>query len=303
MYAPIVIFCYRRKITALINSLLKNRETSSSDLFIYSDNFKSELDKQDVLDVRKSIKNIKGFRSIKIYESNKNLGLASSIIDGVTSVFNNFDKAIILEDDLIVSEFFLNFMNKSLNFYKGNKNIWSISGYSPPLSCLNKYQDEVYLSLRSSSWGWATWADRWNKVDWLIKDFKKLKKNKIKQFELGGNDLFKMLELHYLGKINSWAIIWCYSHFRYSAYSVCPKISMTKNTGFNDGFETNTSGNDSKWKVNLATKKVKEFNVSLNHKIIKNFKEYKDLSTFTKIGYFLKKYGGYRIAKFFLKMF
>ena len=183
--APIILFCYRRKIDKLISSLKKNKEALKSNLFIFSDSFKSEIDKQDVIKVRQSIKNIRGFKSIKIFESKKNKGLANSIIDGVNLIINNYGKAIIIEDDLIVSKYFLNYMNRALDFYKNNKkDIWSISGYSPSLPCLKHYKQEIYLSLRSSSWGWATWLNRWNKVDWKVKDFNNLKKNKNKVIQL-----------------------------------------------------------------------------------------------------------------------
>jgi len=302
--APIIIFCYRRKIDKLIVSLRKNKEAPKSNLFIFSDSFKSEIDKRDVLTVRQSIKKIKGFKSIKIYKSNTNKGLAKSIIDGVSLIINNFGKAIIIEDDLIVSEYFLNYMNRALDFFKNNKDIWSISGYAPPLPCLKYYKQEIYLSLRSSSWGWATWSSRWNKVDWKVKDFNNLKKNKnkIKQLNQGGNDLFKMLELQYLGKIDSWAIRYNYSQFLHSAYSVTPKISMTKNMGFNDNYATHTKGNNLKWKVRLAKKPVNSFEVLLNQKIIKDLKKFHDLSLYTKIGYFLKKWGGYDQIKKGLKL-
>ena len=57
-FSPIIIFCYRRKIDSLIVSLLKNTEASESDIFIFSDNYKSDIDK-DVLAVRESLKYIK----------------------------------------------------------------------------------------------------------------------------------------------------------------------------------------------------------------------------------------------------
>jgi hypothetical protein len=302
--APIIIFCYRRKIDKLINSLKKNKEAPYSNLFIFSDGYKSNEDKKDVYDARKFIKKIKGFKSIKIFYSNTNKGLAISIINGVTSVVNDFGKAIVLEDDLVVSEYFLNFMNRALNFYKDNKDIWSISGYSPPLLYLKDYKKEVYLSLRSSSWGWATWIDRWNKTDWVIKDFYNLRKDKdkIRKFNQGGNDMFRMLELQHLGKIDSWAIRWCYSQFLNSTYSVVPKISMVQNIGFNDKFSTHTKGNDFKWRVNLAKGKISNFEVSLNYEIIHNFKKFFDNSFYTRIGYFLKKWHGYKIIKDILKI-
>lgn len=302
--APIIIFCYRRKIDKLINSLQKNKEASYSNLLIFSDGYKSNEDKKDVSDTRKFIKKIKGFKSIKIFYSSTNKGLAISIINGMTSVVNDFGKAIVLEDDLVVSEYFLNFMNRALNFYKDNKDIWSISGYSPPLQCLKDYKKEVYLSLRSSSWGWATWIDRWNKTDWAIKDFYNLEKDKdkIRKFNQGGNDMFRMLELQHLGRINSWAIRWCYSQFLNSTYSVTPKISMVKNIGFNDNLSTHTKGNDFKWRVNLAKGKISNFEVSLNYEIIHNYKKFFDNSFYTKIGYFLKKWGAYKIIKDKLKI-
>ena len=300
--APIIIFCYRRKINRLIESLLKNKESSISNLFIFSDGYKSDLDKQDVFDLRKSIKEIKGFKSISVFDSKKNKGLASSIIDGITSVINKYGKAIIIEDDIIVSEYFLDFMNKSLNFYKNNKNIWSISGYCPILECLKNYKKEVFLSLRSSSWGWASWSDRWNKSRWSMEDFESFKSNndKIEILNQGGNDLFKMLELQYLGKIDSWSIRWQYSQFLNSAYSVTPKISMTQNIGFNDKFSTHTKGKNLKWKVKLAKIKITNFDFEMNTEIIEALKNYYDLSLYTKIGYFLKKWGGYKVVKKFL---
>ena len=300
-YAPIIIFCYRRKIDKLIYSLLRNKESSNSKLFIFSDGFKSKLDEHDVLNVRKSLKKIKNFKSVSIIESDKNNGLANSIIKGATSVINKFGKAIILEDDLILSPHFLNFMNNSLNFYKKNKHIWSISGFSPPIKFPENYKEEVFLSLRPSSWGWATWQSRWNKVNWDIKDFNQFKRDKIKidKFNMAGNDLFKMLELQYLKKIDSWAIRWCYSQFVHSAFSVTPKISMVQNIGFADKFATHNhnKGNASKWKVHLSKQPIRCCDITINKKIQNDFKKFHDLSFYTNIGYFLKKFGGYEIAK------
>ena len=299
--APVIIFCYRRKIDKLINSLLKNKEAKETELFIFSDGYKSEIDKKDVINIRQSLKKINGFKLLHIIESDKNKGLANSIIEGTTKVINKFGKIIVLEDDLIVSTYFLDFMNKSLSLYQNKKNIWSISGYSPVIPQLNNYKKEVYLSLRSSSWGWATWVDRWKKVDWSINDFEILKKNKekIKFFEQGGNDLFKMLELQYLGKIDSWAIRWCYSQFINSSYSVTPKISMIQNNGFLDGVGVHNYGNGYRWQVKLAEAKINDLEALFNIEICNHFKKYHDISFFTSIGYFLRKWGGYNFIKKF----
>ena len=116
---------------------------------------------------------------VHIIESNRNKGLANSIIDGVTEVIKKFDRAIVLEDDLIISKYFLNFMNRSLNQFKESK-IFGLYQVIAQKFHIFKIIKKVYLSLRSSSWGWATWLDRWRKVDWLLSDFDNLKKDKEK---------------------------------------------------------------------------------------------------------------------------
>ena len=305
VYAPIVIFCYRRKIERLIKSLKKNKEAKKSELFIFSDGYKSDLDKEDVLKVRKYINKINGFKRVDVITSDTNKGLGKSIIDGVTNIINKFEKIIVLEDDLVVSSYFLDFMNKSLNLFKEEKNIWSISGYSSSIPYLKNYKHEVYLSLRSSSWGWATWLDRWSKTDWRIQDFISLKNNKkkIKKFEKGGNDLFKMLELQYLGKIDSWAIRWCYSQFKNNTYSLTPKISTTQNIGFKDKYSTHNFGSGRRWKTMLAKTKIKNFRVSLDNQLLDSFKRFHDINYYTKFGYFSRKWGGYKIIKKIINIF
>ena len=159
--APIIIFTYRRTPDKLINSVLKNNLAQQSEVIIYSDGNKNKNDLEDVKEVRKYLHTIEGFKNTKIIESEKNKGLANSIIDGVSEIINKYDKVIVLEDDLIVSNDFLDYMNNALNFYEKDKKIWSISGYGPKLPCLENYYDDIYLSVRGSSWGWATWKDRW----------------------------------------------------------------------------------------------------------------------------------------------
>ena len=219
--APVILFVYRRDVKKTIDSLLKNNLANQTDLFIYSDGAKNDKDLDDVIIVRDSIKEIYGFKSVTLINSDKNKGLANSIIDGVTKTINEYGRVIVLEDDLIVSKDFLQYMNEALNYYDKDPAIWSISGYGPKLPCLNQYRKDFYLSLRASSWGWAVWKDRWSSVDWLVKDFDKLQKDhkKRKMFNLGGNDMYRMLELQMLGKIDSWAIRWCFSQFSQNKYT------------------------------------------------------------------------------------
>ena len=132
--APIVLFVYNRlnhtKIT--LEALQKNQLANESNLFIYSDSAKTDNDKPAVKQVREFIKTIVGFKEITIIERDKNLGLAESVIDGVTKVVCEFGKVIVLEDDLVTSPKFLKFMNEALDFYQEEDNVYSCLLYTSP---------------------------------------------------------------------------------------------------------------------------------------------------------------------------
>ncbi|MDD4082332.1 MAG: glycosyltransferase [Sphaerochaetaceae bacterium] len=154
-FAPIVLFVYsrldhtKRTVEALKNNLLADE----SNLIIFSDAPKNEKSKKAVEEVRKYIHSIKGFKSVKIIERKNNVGLANSIIDGVTKVVNKYGKIIVLEDDLVTSKYFLNFMNDSLELYKNESKVISISGYTYPVGGLA----ETFFIKGTDCWGWATW--------------------------------------------------------------------------------------------------------------------------------------------------
>jgi hypothetical protein len=298
-YAPIIIFCYRRSIKTLLKSLYRNPEFEHSFVYIFSDGAKSVDDSPDVEKIRSELALLKDNENVAIFESQRNRGLANSIIDGVSYVIEKHGSAIVLEDDLEVSPFFLKFMNDSLAVYKKDSRIWSISGYVPPIfSADSPLEADVFLFPRGSSWGWATWADRWCDVDWSVESFDNLKadKNLRTQFELGGNDLFRMLELQMLGKIDSWAIRWCYSQFMHQKSSIYPFFTLVNNLGFQDGLGThNSRGSDCRSSFTLKCPDVDKLSAS-NH-FAEQMKIANDLSLITRIGYFLKKNGGYHFAK------
>jgi len=300
--SPIIIFTYRRNIDKLIESLLQNKLSSESDLYIFSDGYKSAIDKQDVLEVRENLKKISGFKNIIIDEASTNGGLADSVISGVSKIIDLHNKVIVLEDDLVVADNFLAYMNEALNFYEEDKSIWSISGYTPNLECLKSYDKDLFLSPRANSWGWATWRGRWLKNDWEIRDWEQFKQDKeaIKRFNLGGNDLFKMLQTQMLGKIDSWAIRWCYNQFKYNTFTVYPTQSKLLNEGF-DAKGTHNSGTSKRWDVEFSNNSVIFENLLIDEVLFHCFQKKYDLQFKTKIGYFLKQYGGYSLAKKFMK--
>lgn len=241
-FAPIIIFAFNRleSLRQTVQSLLMNEEAKDSDLYVFIDGARpnKEGETGKVKAVQEYVKTIKGFRQVNYIFSERNKGLGPSIIAGVTKVINQYGKVIVLEDDLILANNFLSFMNQGLDLYAGNDKVFSICGYSNKVKVPKHYSADAYFCTRSSSWGWATWADRWNSVNWELNDWETYK-SKAKAFnQWGGSDCWKMLNDWRKGRNQSWAIRFCFAQFLQNKLSLFPIISKVCNDGF-DGQGTN----------------------------------------------------------------
>ncbi len=241
-YAPIVIFAFNRlePLKACIPALQANTEAVESDLVVFVDGPRPNKDgeKEKVEAVREYVKTITGFKSLTYHFSEKNKKLGPSIIAGVTEVINQYGRAIVVEDDLVVGRNFLSFMNQGLDLYEGQQEVFSICGYTNVVKIPKDYPYDAYFCVRSSSWGWATWKDRWDSVDWELSDWHTVEKNARRFNKWGGSDCWTMLRDWHDGKNMSWAIRFCYSQFVLNKLSLFPTISHVDNEGF-DGEGTN----------------------------------------------------------------
>lgn len=279
MYAPIVVFCYNRKthLERTLNALEQNTLAGETDLYIFSDGNRGDEDIESVKAVRDFLQEYtkrSQFQRVEIVESEKNKGLAASIIGGASRILSEYGKIIVVEDDLETSPDFLEYMNQALDYYEDNDKIWSVTGYTLPLKCLKGYKEDVYLSYRASSWGWGTWKNRWDTVDWDVKDFELLSKSKEmqKQFNRGGREMFQMLKDQQEGRNNSWAIRWCYSQSKQDKFTVHPKYCKVRNIGGDGSGENSLATN--KYLTELDMTPVRLKNIDVNRRIVKQFRDY-----------------------------
>lgn len=235
-YAPIVVFGFNRPdaLKNTIVSLLNNEEAKFSDLFVFVDGPREGRvgEKEKVKEVREYVKSITGFKSLHYTFSENNKGLADSIIRGVSEVINQYDRVIVLEDDLVLMPNFLNFLNQGLDYYENNQKVMSVCGHSCKVQTPVDYPYDAYFFTRSSSWGWATWKDRWNLVDWELNNWDKVVANRKAFVNSEGSDVFKMLNDWKCGRNHSWAIRFCYAQFIQKKLSVIPNKSLVDNEGF-----------------------------------------------------------------------
>lgn len=234
----IVIFTYGRldhtKIT--LDSISKNYNFKEYPVVIYSDGPKIGHEDK-VLSVRDFLKDFrKNNTNVKVIERAKNIGLEKSIISGITETLERYPAVIVIEDDIRTSPAFLNFMSTMLDKYKDDKRIGSISGYSHAKGVMNipeSYKYDVFFVPRTSSWGWATWKDKWEDVDWDIKEIEEFESDRGAQrnFNKGGKDLSGMLIKQVKKGIDTWDIQWSYHNFKKKRFTVYPTISYVENIG------------------------------------------------------------------------
>ena len=228
--APVVIFVYNRPESAqnLLQNIRNLKSYTNRNYYIFSDGGKDVDDWRKVLSVRSTIKSFPDLKA-EVFESECNLGLANSVISGVTRVLEKHDSAIVLEDDLALSDDFFLFMDSGLAGFRNHKEVLAVCGYAWRFAFS---KEPLYTSDRFCSWGWAIWEDRWSSIDWDISNvnLKKLRR----EVNKAGGDIYGMIDAQKRNKIDSWAVRLVLFQIRKGLVSVHPKISRSINLGLNN---------------------------------------------------------------------
>ncbi len=278
MPAPVILFVYKRPdhTRKAIASLQQCHLAEETPLYVFSDGAKKQEDEAAMQEVRTFLDTVGGFAKVEVIRRKANVGLAFNIIEGVSQVMEQYGRAIVIEDDLIFSLHFLQYMNGALDHYQHQPEIFAITGYNPAMKFPSYYHKKVYLNYRSSSWGWATWANRWASIDWEVKDFASFVSDKQQQklFNRPGEDMSDMLIRQMQGEINSWSIRFSYAQFKHQAYAIYPVRSLVANIG-TDGSGTH-SGTTNRYAVNLAPDEDISFpeHLQVDENIIRTFRKF-----------------------------
>lgn len=255
--APLALFTYNRleETKQTILALQENYLAQETELYVFSDGPKNENAREKVLGVRKFLQTIKGFKKVTVYQSQTNKGLATSIIEGVSKLLKDYNSVVVMEDDLMTTRNFLNYMNNALDYFNQDKSIYTVSGYSPFIQDLDSAT--FYTHSRSFPWGWATWKEKWSEdffdID-LIKKTISGKSNLLNEFNKNiGEDASEMLLKTIEGKISSWYIRWVFNNYLLGKKAIYPVLSKVENIG-NSKEATHFTGGISAYQCVLDTK-------------------------------------------------
>lgn len=167
----------------------------------------------------------------------RNYGVPGNIIGAITEVVNRFGRVIFLEDDVCVSRTFLTYMDEALDLYEADARIFCINGHHPVTAVLPLFfRDDVFLTLRNHAWGFGIWKDRWNAVDFEMRDWEVFKEDprNLAKLTAAGCDLREMVEDQLAGRIHTWDVQCTFHMVQNGLFAVEPRRSMTKNIGFGE---------------------------------------------------------------------
>lgn len=242
--APIVFFIFNRP-ECTQKSFAVLRSLRPQNLFIIADGprISHPQDESNCAMARDVVKVIDWPCNVFRDYSPTNLGLKRRISSGLDWVFDQVDRAIVIEDDCIPHPDFFRFCNNLLERYEFDERISFITGNNFQYGRV--YGDaSYYFSMHPHCWGWATWRRTWRLYDENLSFLSEW---------LGSTSWFETLpdpvERRYWkkifenvqnGQINSWdypltACIW-----RSGGLTATPNVNLVSNIGFGDN-ATNTT--------------------------------------------------------------
>ncbi len=220
----------------MLNRLFEN-DLSGFDLLVFQDGPK---DRNDALETRKVTELIESYPPSKFKHKlirPQNIGLAEAVTESLNICFKNYERAIMLEDDILICDGFLNFMQTALDRYANDNMVAGISGFSYYPKALNS----AYFLPIGCSWGWATWKRSWegfeNDPKSALLSIKK--SGRIDDFDFGTYPFSSILHSAAGGSSNSWAIQFYVQFFLKRQLFLFPPVSLCQNIGF-DGSGTHT---------------------------------------------------------------
>ncbi len=247
MNAPVMLFTYSRPdhTRRVLEALASNTLAADTDVYAYTCKPGKESHRAAVEATREVLREYEAanrFGSFTVVDKEDFVPLGPAMVQAVSEVIGRHGRIIVVEDDIVTSTHYLEFMNRCLDYYERADYVFSVSGYSPELKCLEDVQGDIYLVHRACPWGWGTWKDRWDKYSWDVPDYKKSMRDRGSRRRLyeWNMDLPMTLDALFYEKgclDKNWEQQFCYCQCMNGMSVVCPKRSLVENIGF-DGSGT-----------------------------------------------------------------
>lgn len=233
----IAIFCFNRpdSLASLLKSLKSCSEFDALPLYIFVDAARNSEEKSLVgatYVVAESFSH-----SIKtVIKRDINLGLKKSLTLGIEEVLGRHDSLIVLEDDLLIGPFALDYFLRGLEKYRDLPQVVSICGYAVGELSDDSIDSSHFLPM-THPWGWATWRDRWqaHMSGTAVQPSMDSASFRASMNVFGLRNYRGMLRLADRGLASSWWIYWQLNAINRHGVSLFPMRSHISNEGLRNG--------------------------------------------------------------------
>ena len=232
---PIILFAYARPdhLRQTLDCLQENHVPL---IYAFSDGPRTPEKASAVAQVRHMLRAI-DWCEVVLCERETNLGLGRSILTGVTEVLSKHEAAIIFEDDLVCVPGTYNYLCATLEHYRADPRVMSVTGWTHPAVTPNDVTDQPYFDGRAECWVWGTWKRAWQGMQ---EDAQTL----LQKCKAGGIDVYCYgADLPAMAEVelqqNIWAVRFLYWHILNRSLCLRPPYSMVEHIGF-DAEATNT---------------------------------------------------------------
>lgn len=209
-------------------------------LYFYSN--KARADKPDEVrrneEVRSYINQIDWDCEVKTWFREEYVDVFTSIHGAIDWIFEKEEAAIVIEEDVVTSLAFYDYMDQMINKYRDNDDIWIISGNNgcPEYSPANT---KYFVTRVADIYGWASWSNIWKKVDWNMSSWtqKDAKKRLSRYFNDIGMSLFIIYHYNQLYKRISqtdykpWDMLFNFSMRMGYGYCLTPYTNLAQDIG------------------------------------------------------------------------
>lgn len=277
----LALFVYKRpeQTKQVIDSIKSNHFKK---IYIFQDGLKDEKDRDNWETVSEMIKKI-SFAETEVHISEKNKGLANSIIDGMNYVFERHEVAVALEDDVVLSCAYKDIAETLFEKYAKNSRVMAICGGGIGTIVPEDYEYDIYFNYRMSSMAFGTWRDRWKGFKRDANMLKEIYSDPTKRQMLrnSGNDIEKMVFYSLTNKIDTWATYWELYQISRLGYHVVPVDGYATDIGRKGG-GTNSKTCTVRHDVELNGKRKDKYNlpddIILNDAIIQDTTDLMDIA-------------------------
>ncbi len=237
---PILVIAFNRPdhLSVLIDRL---REVQPTKIYLAVDGPRqgNKSEGHKVTECRQMVKDIDWECEVTTNFQESNLGCGLGVSTAITWFFENEERGIILEDDIIPDPSFFSFCEELLERHQSDKRVFAISGcnFVPPEHI--ETQGAYRFSQVPHIWGWATWRDRWAQYRLDIDGWRQ-ELPVIKLWEKSGHSIPAAVywsgtfELLARKEVDTWDGQLVYLCMKTGMLAATSNTNLIENIGFND---------------------------------------------------------------------